>query len=134
MALQVYYAAPEPLLGDVDHRILLDHLARYPVRVLRAKDALEACDGVVAELTITSERQIERVHNVAKELGKPALFLASRLDTAPIDERLRGLSKIQPDGVRYNNHVNARAAISLFLMLYLELNLPKDIDANTYRI
>ena len=58
----------------MQHQVLLDRLAKFPVQVLRADHALETADAVIAEFTQSSEEQVARVHYVAKQLGKPLCF------------------------------------------------------------
>ncbi|MDL2341631.1 MAG: hypothetical protein QFB87_00945 [Patescibacteria group bacterium] len=131
MSIKVYYAVSESIPETENQQKLLEHLAGFPVELVAtdaATDDVEAVDGVIADITKTSEEQVDRLQQLGGELGIKTLLLMDRSQAGALDERLQGLSKINAEGVRYSSLAIAEVAVTVFLRAHFGIAKTSEAD------
>lgn len=118
--MNLYYAVAGGLTREPHHKRMLSFLDTFEVDILYGTRAIRHANGMIADLTKTDERTVEKVLK-ANELGQKVLILANQQESRGLPSELVGISKINPNGVRYSDLPLARSAVKVFMWAHFGL-------------
>jgi hypothetical protein len=118
--MNLYYAVAGGISREPHHKRMLSFLDTFDVNILYGTRAVRLANGMIADLSKTDDRTVEKVLK-ANELGQKVLILANRQEARGLPSELVGISKVNPNGVRYSDIALARSAVKVFMWAHYGL-------------